>query len=147
MAATAWQFYNNFKKALGNGSIDLTGTNTSFIMRLYSSASNAATASLVSGGEVTNELPADNNYSQKALVNPNWSVKTTTSTFSWSFDTVVFTAGAASAMTNIKYAVILTQTASILVCWSQLSTAEITVPAGLEYHIYSSSAKICFELN
>lgn len=145
MAATAWEFYNNFKSALGSGSIDLSGTNTSFTMRLYSSASNAATASLVSGGQVTNELTAgDNGYTIRPLT-VNWSVKTTTSTYSWTFNTVVWTAPAGSALTNVKFAVIMTQTASILVCWSQLSTAEITVPAGTELHI--SPNPVCFELN
>jgi hypothetical protein len=145
MAATAWEFYNSFKNSLGSGAIDLSGTGTSFSMRLYSSASNAATASLVTGGQLTNELTAgDNGYTIRPMT-VNWSVKTTTSTYTWTFNTVVWTAPAGSALNNVKFAVIMTQTASILVCWSQLSTAEITVPAGTELHIAPNP--VCFELS
>lgn len=141
--AAAWEYYNSFKSSLGSGAIDLTGTGTAFQMKLYTSASNAATATLVSGGQVTNEV-ATGGYVGKAMV-VNWSVKTTTSTYSWTFNTVVYTAAATSAITNIKYAVIMTQTASILVMWSQLSTVEITVPATTEYNLYPST--VAFELN
>lgn len=143
--ASAWEFYNNFKGALGSGAIDLTGVGTAFKLRLYTSASNAATATLVSGGQVTNEVAGNGYPAEGKALTVNWSVKATASVYSWVFTTVVFTANASSAITNIKYAVIMTQTASILVCWSQLSTVEITVPAGVEYHIYPNTS--VFELS
>lgn len=141
--ASAWEFYNNFKGGLGRAEFDLSGTNTSYVMKLYTSASNAATATLISAGQVTNEV-ATGGYVEKAMT-VNWSAKTTASTWTWLFNTVVFTAAAGSAIANVKYAVIATQTASILVCWSQLSTVEITVPATTEYHIYPNGS--IFELS
>ena len=146
MAASAWEFYNSFKSKLGTGLVDLSGTGTSFQMALCGSTTNAADATLSSYGSITGELAADNGYTVggKAMV-VNWSVKTTTSTFSWTFNTVAFTAAAASAMDNVKYAVIYTLTASILVCWSQLTTAALTVPAGKELIIEPNP--VAFELN
>ncbi len=144
MPATAWEFYNSFKDKLGRGQIDLTGTNTAFRMRLYTSASNAATATLVSAGEVTGEV---NSSAYPAKGNPltvNWSAKSTASTYSWTFLTVIFTASG-TAINAVKYAVIATQTASILVCWSQLSTAEFNVAVGNELVIEPNP--VAFELS
>lgn len=144
MAATAWEFYNNFKYVLGTGSVDLSGTNTSFKIRLYTSASNAATATLLTGGQVTNEVNSSSYPAEGKALTVNWSVKSTTSTYSWTFTDITFTASG-TALNNIKYAVIMTQTASILVCWSQLSTAEFNVTAGNELVIQPNP--VVFELN
>ena len=142
MAATAWEFYNSFKQKLGSGQIDLTGTNTAFRMRLYTSASNAATATLVTAGEVTGEVNSSA-YQGNALT-VNWSAKSTASTYAFTFLTVIFTASG-TAINQVKYAVIVTQTASILVCWSQLSTAEFNVAAGNELVIEPNP--VAFELS
>lgn len=146
MAASAWEFYNAFKEKLGSGSVDLTGTNTSFSMVLCGSTTNANDATLSTYSSLTGELATDNGYTVggKAMT-VNWSVKTTTSTMSWTFNTVAFTAAAASAMTNVRYAVIITNTASIMVCWSELTTAALTVPAGKELIIEPNP--VAFELN
>jgi len=144
--ASAWEFYNSFKSKLGTGLVDLSGTNTTFKMALFGSAANVADATLSAFASCTGEQALNSNYAAggKALT-VNWSVKTTTSTFSWTFLTVSFTAAAGSAMNDCKYAVIYTQTASILVCWSQLSTAAIDVTAGKELII--APATVAFELN
>lgn len=148
MASTAWEIFNNFKSQLAQGNIDLSGTGTTFKMILLGSAStvesnidNWNTYTSVSG-----ELATDNGYTQggKALT-VNFSVKTTTSTFSWTFNTVAFTAGASSALTDVKYVLIMTATSSILVMYSKLTTAAVTVAAGQEIRI--APATVAFELN
>jgi hypothetical protein len=146
MAATAWEFYNNFKDQLGGGTVDLNGVTSSFNMILCGSTTNAADATLNSYASLTGELATDNGYTQAGkLLTVNWSVKTTTSTYSWTFNTVAFTAAATSAMTNVKYAVIMTVTSSILVCFSQLTTSALTVPAAKELIIEPNP--VAFELN
>lgn len=144
MAASAWEFYNSFKDKLGRGSIDLTGTNTSFKMRLFKSTSNAATATLVTAGQLTNEVDSSAYPAKGKALTVNWSVKTTTSTYSWMAATITFTASG-TAINNVKYAVIATQTASILVCWSQLTTAEFNVGSGNELILEPNP--VTFELN
>lgn len=144
MAASAWEFYNSFKDKLGRGQIDLTGTGTSFKMRLFKSTSNAATATLVTAGELTNEVNSSAYPAKGKPMTVNWSVKTTTSTFSWTYATVFFTASG-TAINDVKFAVIVTQTASILVCWSQLSTAGFNV--ALDNTLVIEPNPVCFELN
>ena len=144
MVASAWEFYNSFKDQLGRGNIDLTGTGTTFRMRLYTSASNAATATLVTAGQVTNEVNSSAYPAEGNVLVVNWSVRATTSTYAWTFNTVIFTASG-TAINNVRYAVIATQTASILVCWSQLSTAEYNVAVGNELVIEPNP--IAFTLN
>jgi len=148
MAATAWEFFNSFKEHLGKGDVDLTGTNTTFKMILLGSASTVEShvADWSIYTSVNGELASANGYTQggKALT-VNWSVKTTTSAYSWTFNTVTFTAAAASALTNIKYVLIMTQTASILVCYSKLTTAAIDLSAGQELNIYPNP--IAFDLS
>lgn len=144
MAATAFEFYNSFKSALARGLVDLSGTNTSFKLRLFTSASNAATATLVTAGQLTGEVASSSYPAKGKALTVNFSVKTTTSTYSFNFATVVFTASG-TAINNVKYAVIATQTASILVCWSQLTTAEYNVALNGTLVIYPSS--VAFELN
>lgn len=149
MAVTAWSYYRHFIRQVLTGNVDMSGTGTAFRMVLCSSASNAENvATLSSYGSLTGELATDNGYTQegKPLANVNLSLKATTSIFSWLFDTVVFTAAAGSAMTGVKYVVIRTATSSILVAYSRLSTAEITVPAGNELHIGPESSAVHFEM-
>lgn len=145
MAATAFEFFHQFKYKLGTGAIDLSGVGDSFSLVLCSSASNVA-ATLSTYGSLTGELATDNGYTAggRALT-VNFSAKATASVFSFTFNTVVWTAPAGSALTNVKFAVIRTNTSSLLVCWSQLSTAEITVPAGNEFHVYPNT--VAFELH
>lgn len=148
MAATAFEFFNNFKKQLGSGAIDLTGTNTTFRMILLGSSSTVEshindwnTYSSVNG-----ELASANGYTQGGKnLTVNFSVKTTTSVLSFVFNTVVFTAAAGSALTNIKYALIMTATSSLLVMYSRLTTAAIDLAAAQELHIYPNP--VAFELN
>jgi hypothetical protein len=144
MAASAWEFYNAFKNALGQATVDLSGVATTFRMSLHTSASNAADVTLSAISSVTGTLTTGG-YVQKTLAGVNWSVRTTTSTFAWTWNTVIWTVASDSAMANVKFAVIHMQTASTLVCFSQLSTAEFTVAAGNLYVIEPNP--VCFTLN
>lgn len=148
MAATAWEFFNAFKSALGRGLVDLSGSTTTFRMILLGSASPVESRinTWSSYSSVTGELPTDNGYTAGGkTITVNWSVKTTTSTFSFSFATVTFTAGASSSLPDIKYALIMTQTSSLLVMYTRLTTAAVTLSPAQEYNIYPNP--VAFELN
>lgn len=148
MAATAFEFFNHFKGELGKANVDLSGTNNKFNLVLLGSASTVeshindwSTYSSVAG-----ELSTDNGYTAGGKeLTVNWSVKTTSSTWSWTFNTVVFTAGASSALVDVKYALVYAVTSSILVMYTRLTTAALTVSAGQELHIYPTT--VAFELN
>lgn len=149
MAAGAWTFYNEAKKYLMTGDIDLNSS--SFRMGLYTSASNAATATLSTHGSVSNEVSEGNGYSSsgKAIANPTWTAGASASEMRFSFDAVVWTATGGN-IANVKFAVIWVTGASAgarkILCRSQLSTAQFTVTSGNTLTI-TPSANGVFELN
>ncbi len=143
MAASAWDFFNGFKRELGLGNVPLDGTGVVYRMVLLKSSAQLSAAAASAIGSLTGTVNTSG-FSSRALANVNWSVKTTTSTFSWTWDTVIWTAQP-TAINSISYAVIYMQTASTLVCWSRLSTAAFNVAKGNLYVIEPNPN--AFELN
>lgn len=147
MAVGAWTFYNEAKKYLGNGDLQMDGQ---FRIGLYTSASNAATATLSIVSEVTNEIADGNGYSTsgKALTE-TWGTGASASEFRFDATAVIWTATGGN-IANIKFAVIWASGASAgarkLVCYSQLSTSQFTVTTGNTLTI-TPSANGIFELN
>ena len=148
MAVGAWTFYNEAKKYLMSGDIDLN-SNT-FRMGLYTSASNAATATLSRHDQVTNEISEANGYSSsgKALASITWTAGASASKFRFNAAALVWTATGGN-LANIKYAVIFQEGASAgarkILCYSQLSTSQFTVTTGNTLTI-TPSANGIFEL-
>ena len=146
-AVGAWTFYNEFKKYLGNGDAQMDGQ---FRMSLFTSASNAATGTLSTISEVTNEIADGNGYSTsgKALTE-TWGTGASASEFRFDATAVIWTATGGN-IANIKFAVIWASGASAgarkLVCYSQLSTSQFTVTTGNTLTI-TPSANGIFELN
>lgn len=129
MAATAWQLYNDGKRYIGNGTIQL-GVNN-FKMALFRSSSNASTFTLSTFASLTNEISATGGYvtGGKALVpgTGQWTVGASAKQMKFTYSTVglTFTASGAS-LNNIRYAVIY-QSSGKLLCFCQLSSAQFTV--------------------
>lgn len=148
MAASAWVIYNEAKKYLMQGDIDLNAA--TLRMGLFTSASNAATATLSRLDEVTNEVTEANGYSSsgKALTY-TWATGASASEMRLDATAVIWTATGGN-IANIKYAVIFQEGASAnarkLLCYSQLSTAQFTVTTGNTLTI-STPANGIFELN
>lgn len=148
MAASAWVIYNEAKKYLLTGDIDLNAATLK--LGLYTSASNAATATLSVHSEITNEVTEGNGYSSsgKALTY-TWTVGASASEMRFDATAVIWTATGGS-IANIKYAVIFQQGASAgarkLLCYSQLTTAQFTVTIGNTLTL-STPANGIFELN
>lgn len=147
MAVGAWTFYNEFKKYIATASVNMSGQ---FRISLYTSASNAATATLSVISEVNNEVTEANGYSSsgEALVE-TWGTGASAGEFRFDATAVIWTASGGN-IANIKYAVIWASGASAgarkLVCYSQLSTAQFTVTTGNTLTITPSALGI-FELN
>ena len=129
MAASAWQLYNDGKRYIGNGTIQL-GVNN-FKMALFTSASNVSTFTLSTFASLTNEISATGGYVSggKALVpaTGQWTVGASAKQMKFTYSTVglTFTASGAS-LTNVKYAVIY-NSAGKLLCFCQLSSSQFTV--------------------
>ena len=129
MAASAWQLYNDGKRYIGNGTIQL-GVNN-FKMALFTSASNASTFTLSTFASLTSEISATGGYVSggKALVpaTGQWTTGASAKQMKFTYSTVglTFTASGAS-LTNVKYAVIY-NSAGKLLCFCQLSSSQFTV--------------------
>lgn len=148
-AAGAWTFYNEAKKYLMSGDIDLNSA--TFRMGLYTSASNFATATLSRHDQATNEIADGNGYSTsgKALTGVTWTAGASASEMRFDCTAVIWTATGGN-IANIKAAVIFIEGASAgarkLLCYSQLSTAQFTLTTGNTLTI-TPSANGIFELN
>jgi hypothetical protein len=149
MAAGAWVIYNEAKKYLLQGDIDL---NSSTIrMGLYTSASNAATATLSTHSQVTSEVTEANGYSSsgRALSAVTWTAGASASEMRLDSTAKIWTASGGT-IGSIKYAVLFIEGASAgarkLIAYSTLSTAQFSVTTGNTLTI-TPSANGYFELN
>lgn len=125
MAATAWKLYNEARKYIMNGTIQL-GT-TALKLKLTTSASNAETLTLSTFASVTGEISARGGYVANGDALASMAVSSIVNASSYSFDCadLVFTASG-SSLINVKYAVIGVSGGKAL-CWSKLSTSQFTV--------------------
>ena len=149
MAAGAWGFYDKFKEYMADGTIDLD--TSAFRIALFTSASNAATATLTVLGSVTSEVTEANGYSSsgKSLAGVTWATGASASEMRFDATATIWTA-TGGTIPNVRYAVIFTSGASAgacrLVCNSALSTAQFTVGSGDTLTV-TPSANGIFELN
>lgn len=134
MAAQAWKIYNEAKKYIGNGTINLGSGN--FRLALVTSASNFATLTLSVWNSITNEVTSvTNSYSSsgKALAGRAWTVGSSAKAYMLDFNDVVFT-GSGNAISNIKAAIIYLSAASTasrkLLCYASLTSSQFTLASG-----------------
>lgn len=125
MASSAWSVYNEAKKYIMNGTIDLD--TTTLRIKLCGSASNAATLTLSTFASIGTEA-SGGGYGHKTL--SSVSVKTIASAKSYSFTCaqVVFSA-VATNITGIKFAVIGVSTGNVI-AYCKLSASQFNVTAG-----------------
>lgn len=146
MAVGAWTFYNKARKNLGSGSIPLlSGT---FQMSLFTSASNAATATLSIISSITSEVTEANGYSSsgKTLAGVTWTAGASAGQERFSFTPGIFWSANAGSIANIKFAVIwvtgASATARKILVRSQLSTGQFTITAGNRITITPSASGV-----
>lgn len=145
MAAGAWTVYNLAKKKIGNATLSLAAT--VFRISLFTSASNAATATLGVISSVTNEVTEANGYSSsgKALTGEVWTVGASAGQYKFDADDPFWSANG-GAIANIKHAVIWLSGASAggrhLLCRSQLSTSQFSLSTGNRLTIQMNASGI-----
>jgi len=145
MAATAWTFYNEAKKKIGNNIIPLDAG--IFKMQLHTSASDASTATLSLAGEPTGEIVVQGGYAAggKTLAGVAWTIAGDPASVKFDATDLVFTASGAN-LSNVKFAVIHNSLTSVtsghLLCWSRLSTSQFSVTSGNTLTIQFATAGI-----
>ena len=129
MAASAWQLYNQAKRYIGNGTIELGVGN--FKMALFRTSSNTSTFTLSTFASLTSEISATGGYvSGGKLLVPatgQWTTGASAKQMKFTYSAVGLTFTASGApLTNIRYAVIY-QSGGKLLCFCQLSSSQFTV--------------------
>ena len=132
MAAGSYTIYNEAKKYLNTGQIDLD-TNTIYDA-LYKSSSNASTYTLSNASELTNVVDASGYTGAKPLGNPIVTAGASAKQIKFDADDSVFTASG-TAITSIMYSVLRVGTSAadatgMLLAWAKLSTAAFSVSSG-----------------
>ena len=143
MAAAAWVFYNKAKEYMGDGTIDLD--TDVFRLALFTSASNAATATLSTYASLTNQVANANGYltNGKSVVK-TWSAGASAGEIRWDATAVIWTA-AGGSISAVKYGVVHVSGGQIL-CYSTLSTSQFSITDTNTLTV-TPSANGIFELN
>lgn len=141
MAADPWLIHNAFKEYEGDGTVDLD--DDTFVMRLYSSASNVHDATLEDATAATNELATANGYTAGG--------QTVAATWTRSGGTVTFDVANASwtasgGSITARYAALIdTTTTPDLVCMSALldnTPADLTATDGNNFNVNVSASGV-----
>lgn len=145
MAASPWVIYNQAKKSLMQGDIDLDSV--VLHMGLYTSASNAATPSLVHRSQLTNELSQLHGYlTGGKILNYTWDVGELASEYKLTCDPIIWAISGGN-FANILFAVIWAATPDEkLLCFSQLSSSPFIVSSGNTLTITPAAIGGIFEL-
>src|SRR5262245_15202273 len=143
MTAGPWALYNQWRRYLMDGTLDIN-TNAWRLM-LCTSASNANTATLSTKSQVTSEVAEAFGYSSsgKALPNVKWSVGSSAGEMKFTCDAFFWSANAGD-IANIKFGVSFDPASGKLLCRSQLSTAQFTVTNGNRITITPASTGIFY---
>ena len=132
MAATAWAFWDEAKRRIGMGEINLSAG--PFRMALYMTAACASieTATLTTQGELASES-SGGAYNAGGLTLSGVAWTQAAGSCKWDVTDPIFTASA-SAIDNVRFGVIVRSegaaTSGYLMCWSALSTVQFTVTTG-----------------
>lgn len=151
MAVQAFKFYNKFKEYFADNTIDMDGT--TFDMHLYQSASDFATATQSTLGELSGQVASGNGYSQSGkAMTVTWSIGASASEMRFDATAVIWTATGGN-IANIKAAVIVARTqdsgkntGNKLVCYASLTSTQFTVNTGNTLTLTPPAGGI-FELN
>lgn len=141
MAADAWVVHDRFKEYEGDGTIDVD--DDTFVMRLYSSASNIATSSVGDATTATNELATANGYTAGGqTVVATWNRSGGTVTFDCA--DAVWTASGGSITARYAAIVDTTTTPDEVVAHSLLdnSPADVTATDGNTFTVQINSSGV-----
>jgi len=144
MAASAWVIYNDAKRSLMDGTLDID--NEVWRLALFTSASNAATATLLVKTSVTGEVTSANGYTVGGnALTVTWSIGASASEMRFDATATSWSAGGGS-ISAVKYAVIFASGGNELLCYSTLTTAQFEVTDTNSLTITPAATGI-FELN
>ena len=151
MAAQAFKFYNQAKRYIADGTIDLN--TTTFDLHFYQSAADFATATNSTLGGLSSEVASGNGYTLAGKqMTVTWSVGASASEMRFDATDQVLTASGGT-IANLKAAVVVARTGASakastnkLLCYASLTSAQFSLTDTNTLTIQYSSNGL-FELN
>lgn len=154
MAASAWTVFNEFRRWMADGTIDLNTTN--FDLHLYTTAASAniTNDALTTLGSIGNEVASGNGYTQSGfLMSETWSTGDSAGQMRWDMSDIVLTATGGN-IANIRYALIVARTgasgkatANRVLMRAPLTTTQFTLNSGSTLTIATPAGDGIFELS
>lgn len=152
MAASAWTFFNEFRRDLGDGTIDLDTDNWDLHLFTTAAAANITNDALSTLGSIGNEVASTTGYttSGKAMTQ-TWTTGASVGEMRFDMSDIVVSA-TGSNIVNIRYALIVRRGASgsdpagLAVARSALTATQFTLNAGSTLTISTPAADGIFEL-
>lgn len=148
MAATAWTFYNDAKKKIGDGTIDLDAGIPKMSLHTSAGAATVSNRTYSTLGSIdANEIQAQGGYAAggRTLQSVVWTLQGDPGSVKWDAADLVFTASGAN-LSNVKFAVIHFSNGAVtsghLLCWSRLSSSQFSVTSGNTLTIQFAAAGI-----
>lgn len=152
MAASAWTFFNEFRRDLGDGTIDLDTDNFDLHLFATAASANITNDALSTLGSIGNEVASAGGYtlSGKAMT-PTWTTGASVGEMRWDMSDIVVTATGAN-IANIRYALIVRRgasgkdTAGLAVARAALTATQFTLNDGSTLTISTPAGDGIFEL-
>ncbi len=160
MAASAWTVFNNFRRIMADGTLDLDGAggaDGTFDMHLFTSAASANVMNdvLTTLGSMSNEVANGFGYLISGrLMSVIWASGDSIGQMRWDMSTGMIWTAAGSPIANIRYAVIVARTqdsgkntSNLVLMRAPLTTIEFDLQVGSTLTISTPSGDGIFELS
>ncbi len=156
MAASAWVVYDEFRRFMADGTLDLDNAGTTFDLHLFTTAASAniTNAALTTLGSISSEVANGNGYlvSGRAMTH-SWNAGDSAGQMRWDMGDLIWTA-TGGTIPNIRYALIVARTedsgknTSNKVCMrAALTTTQFTLQTGSTLTVSTPSGDGIFELS
>ncbi len=157
MAAAAWSLYNEARRKLMDGTIQLSTTAIDLHLGVTAGTADITNEALTTLGSVMsagNEVASGNGYTQSGLlIADTWTTGDSVGQMRWDMADVVITATTGN-IPNIRYGVMVARTqdsgkntGNVPICYSALTTIQFTLNTGSTLTIATPSGDGIFELS
>ena len=157
MAASAWALYNEARRFLMDGTIQLSTTNIDLHLGVTAGSADITNEALTTLGSVMsagNEVASGNGYTQSGLlITDTWATGDSAGQMRWDMSDVIITATTGS-IPNIRYAVLIARTqdsgkntANVPIAYAALTTIQFTLNTGSTLTIATPAGDGIFELS
>ncbi len=154
MAASAWTVFNEFRKWVVDGTIDLPTTVVDIHLFITAASANINNDVLSTLGSIANEVASANGYSQSGkAITDTWTTGDSVGQMRYDMSDVIWTA-TGGTIPNIRYALLVARTedsgknsSNKLMMRAPLTTTQFTLQTGSTLTVSTPASDGIFELS